>query len=266
MIRSQSSTNALPSRTSSTVLWKPFVRGGREIVPTTTSPQAVLVLWSNPRHVIYFIELTVSWEDAFDEANERKRLRSAQAAGVLLQHAPASGCSKSEESIEKPCVWPSCPEDEPLGASSLCSVCLHLYSHVSMIYNNFTDLLQSLSHLEQLSHFISVIQRFSHKYMCVASTKRVWNKWKRERRKKKPWIQIYFLMWPALASPSCQAIKWGNRLAFQHRAADSFQSPENKNTANEHLWMLLFLSCWFGHDYTEHTDTLISQWTNGKII
>lgn len=42
-----------------------------EIVSTSQRPD--LVLWSSTLHTVYFIELPVPWEDATEEANERKR-------------------------------------------------------------------------------------------------------------------------------------------------------------------------------------------------
>lgn len=33
-----------------------------------------LVLWSNSQHMVYFVELTVPWEDAVQEAFKRKKL------------------------------------------------------------------------------------------------------------------------------------------------------------------------------------------------
>lgn len=43
-----------------------------EIVITNLRPD--LVLWSNSQHRVYFVELTVPWEDVMEEAFERKRL------------------------------------------------------------------------------------------------------------------------------------------------------------------------------------------------
>ncbi len=45
-----------------------------------TSLRPGLVLWSNTPRTVYFVELTVPWEDAVDEANKRKRLWYAEMA------------------------------------------------------------------------------------------------------------------------------------------------------------------------------------------
>lgn len=50
----------------------------REIATTTLRPD--LVLWSPSLKKVYIIELTVPWEDAVDEAYERKHLRYAELA------------------------------------------------------------------------------------------------------------------------------------------------------------------------------------------
>lgn len=49
-----------------------------EIISTSQRPD--LVLWSSTVHTVYFIELTVPWEGAAEEANERKRFRYAEIA------------------------------------------------------------------------------------------------------------------------------------------------------------------------------------------
>ena len=49
-----------------------------EIATTTLRPD--LVLWSPSLKKVYIIELTVPWEDAVDEAYERKHLRYADLA------------------------------------------------------------------------------------------------------------------------------------------------------------------------------------------
>lgn len=54
-----------------------------EIVTTTQRPD--LVLWSDALKSVYFIEPTVPWEDATEEANERKRLRYAEMADDAQQ-------------------------------------------------------------------------------------------------------------------------------------------------------------------------------------
>ncbi|KAL3983720.1 WAS protein family, member 3 [Sarotherodon galilaeus] len=49
-----------------------------EIITTTLRPD--LVLWYNSPKLAYIIELTVPWEEAFEEAFERKKLRYANLA------------------------------------------------------------------------------------------------------------------------------------------------------------------------------------------
>ena len=50
----------------------------KEIATTTLRPD--LVLWSPSQKKVFIIELTVPWEDAVDEAYERKHLRYAELA------------------------------------------------------------------------------------------------------------------------------------------------------------------------------------------
>ncbi|KAL0147155.1 hypothetical protein M9458_057679 [Cirrhinus mrigala] len=55
-----------------------------KIVTTTQRPH--LVLWSDALKSVYFIELTVPWEDATKEANKRKRLWYAEMANEAQKH------------------------------------------------------------------------------------------------------------------------------------------------------------------------------------
>ncbi|MGH0176735.1 UNVERIFIED_CONTAM: hypothetical protein FKN15_073452 [Acipenser sinensis] len=57
--------------------------GQRLIFPseiTTTNLRPDIVFWSGSAHLVHLVELTVPWEDAVDEAYERKKLRYAQLA------------------------------------------------------------------------------------------------------------------------------------------------------------------------------------------
>ncbi|KAL1278284.1 hypothetical protein QQF64_024957 [Cirrhinus molitorella] len=54
-----------------------------EIAITTLRPD--IVLWSNSCQLAYIIELTVPWEDAFEEAFERKKLRYSNLASEAEQ-------------------------------------------------------------------------------------------------------------------------------------------------------------------------------------
>ena len=51
-----------------------------EIAKTTLRPD--IVLWSNTSKLVYIIELTVPWEEAVEEAYERKKLRYADLAAT----------------------------------------------------------------------------------------------------------------------------------------------------------------------------------------
>ncbi|MDG2555412.1 hypothetical protein P7M41_25800, partial [Vibrio parahaemolyticus] len=54
--------------------------GGKLVVPqeiVCTRQRPDLVLWSVSQRIVYFIELTVPWEDSVEEAYERKKLRYA---------------------------------------------------------------------------------------------------------------------------------------------------------------------------------------------
>lgn len=54
-----------------------------EIAITNLRPD--LVLWSNSQRMVYFVELTVPWEDAVQEAFERKKLRYTELAAEAEQ-------------------------------------------------------------------------------------------------------------------------------------------------------------------------------------
>lgn len=54
-----------------------------EIATTNLRPD--LVLWSPSLHIVYIIELTVPWEDAVEEAFERKRLKYTELAADAEQ-------------------------------------------------------------------------------------------------------------------------------------------------------------------------------------
>lgn len=55
------------------------------VVPVTTTLRPELVLWSNTLQIVYLIELTVPWEDATEEENERKRLQYTEMANNAHQ-------------------------------------------------------------------------------------------------------------------------------------------------------------------------------------
>lgn len=59
--------------------WEMFVDVSQQlIIPpyiATSTLRLEMVLWSNNLHAVYFIELTIPWEDATDEAFERKMVR-----------------------------------------------------------------------------------------------------------------------------------------------------------------------------------------------
>ena len=54
-----------------------------EIAITNLRPD--LLLWSNSQRMVYFIELTVPWEDNVEEAFERKKLRYTELAAQAEQ-------------------------------------------------------------------------------------------------------------------------------------------------------------------------------------
>ena len=52
--------------------------GGKLVVPqevVSTNLRPDIVLWSRSRMTVYFIELTVPWEELVVEASDRKKLR-----------------------------------------------------------------------------------------------------------------------------------------------------------------------------------------------
>ncbi|KAJ8334237.1 hypothetical protein SKAU_G00398760 [Synaphobranchus kaupii] len=58
--------------------WQMLVDMGQRLTVTSeiaiTNLRPDLVLWSNSQHMVYFVELTVPWEDAVQEAFERNKL------------------------------------------------------------------------------------------------------------------------------------------------------------------------------------------------
>lgn len=57
-----------------------------EIATTTLRPDLVLCSnYSGILHTVYFVKLTIPWEDAVDEASQRKRLRYAELAADAEQ-------------------------------------------------------------------------------------------------------------------------------------------------------------------------------------
>lgn len=68
-----------------------------EIVSTSQRPD--LVLWSSTLHTVYFIELPVPWEDATEEANERKRFWYMEMAADAQQKGWKAFLLKKKNSI-----------------------------------------------------------------------------------------------------------------------------------------------------------------------
>ena len=44
-----------------------------------------MLLWSDLEKIVYFIELTVPWEDRVEEANELKKVKYTEMAGEAAQ-------------------------------------------------------------------------------------------------------------------------------------------------------------------------------------
>ena len=131
----RTATNALTSKITKAFQRKTFVpewEQGQKGPPPLTSPGPETgtlltvpshivtttlrwILWSNTLGFVYFVELTVPWEDPVEEANERERQNNVAekqqlalwwlAAGVSVQHPPP-GCSKIWGSTDKPCTRP----------------------------------------------------------------------------------------------------------------------------------------------------------------
>ncbi len=68
-----------------------------QIATSTLRPD--MVLWSDSSRAVYFIELTVPWEDATDEAYERKKLRYSD----LKAEAEQRGWRASVRPVEVGC-------------------------------------------------------------------------------------------------------------------------------------------------------------------
>jgi len=77
-------TNSCSGQLEAARDWKMLADlGQRLIFPpeiATTNLRPDIVLWSRSARIVQLIELIVPWEDAVDEANERKKLRYAHLA------------------------------------------------------------------------------------------------------------------------------------------------------------------------------------------
>lgn len=67
-----------------------------EIAVTSLRPD--VFLWSNAKHRVYFIELTVHWEDAVQKGFERKKQTYSELA------AEQQGCSLKLYPVEAGCL------------------------------------------------------------------------------------------------------------------------------------------------------------------
>ena len=77
------------------------VNGGLTVPPqiAVTLKRPDLLLWSEKERIVYFVELTVPWEDRVEEANERKRDRYAE----LAEQAEQRGWSARVRPVEVGC-------------------------------------------------------------------------------------------------------------------------------------------------------------------
>ncbi|MGH0152676.1 UNVERIFIED_CONTAM: hypothetical protein FKN15_052941 [Acipenser sinensis] len=75
-------TNPRPGQLEAARDWKMLADVGQIFPPeiATTNFRSDIVLWSGSARLVHLVELTVPWEDAVDEAYERKKLRYAQLA------------------------------------------------------------------------------------------------------------------------------------------------------------------------------------------
>ncbi|MGH0145910.1 UNVERIFIED_CONTAM: hypothetical protein FKN15_045958 [Acipenser sinensis] len=77
-------TNPRPGQLEAARDWKMLADVGQRLIfppeIATTNLRPDIVLWSGSARLVHLIELTVPWEDAVDEAYERKKLRYAQLA------------------------------------------------------------------------------------------------------------------------------------------------------------------------------------------
>lgn len=60
--------------------WQMRVDLVQRLTPPQTTLRPGIILWSNSCQPVYIIELTVPWEDALEEAFERKKLRYSNLA------------------------------------------------------------------------------------------------------------------------------------------------------------------------------------------
>ena len=77
-------TNPRPGQLEAARDWKMLADVGQRLIfppeIATTNLRPDIVLWSGSARLVHLVELTVPWEDAVDEAYERKKLRYAQLA------------------------------------------------------------------------------------------------------------------------------------------------------------------------------------------
>ncbi|MGH0128506.1 UNVERIFIED_CONTAM: hypothetical protein FKN15_027537 [Acipenser sinensis] len=77
-------TNSRPGQLEAARDWKMLADVGQWLIfppeIATTNLRPDIVLWSGSARLVHLVELTVPWEDAVDEAYERKKLRYAQLA------------------------------------------------------------------------------------------------------------------------------------------------------------------------------------------
>ncbi|MGH0121019.1 UNVERIFIED_CONTAM: hypothetical protein FKN15_068715 [Acipenser sinensis] len=77
--------------------------GQRLIFPpeiATANLRPDIVLWSVSAHLVHLVELTVPWEDAVDEAYERKKLRYAQLATEVEHYTVLPPGSRDENAAK----------------------------------------------------------------------------------------------------------------------------------------------------------------------
>jgi len=118
-------TNSLPGQLQAARDWKMLADlDQRLIFPpeiSTTNLRPDIVLWSGSARIVQLIELTVPWEDAVDEAYERKKLHYAHLAKQnsedgesrfiqwkwvveVLWHTPQPSSPETSYSVAKSCV------------------------------------------------------------------------------------------------------------------------------------------------------------------
>ncbi|KAK7929282.1 hypothetical protein WMY93_005677 [Mugilogobius chulae] len=171
-----------------------------------------LVLWSNSSHKVFIVELTVPWEEAIDEAYERKKLRYSQ----LAAEAEERGWSVLVYPVEVGCR----------GFVANSTIRLLKEGRGGFGLGVMTPLWESASSAERRHMVVEEVRRQEEAARCAKAVSQAqqgrWMRWDGIAKKKISWSELWNME--------------SNRLSFIIRATyDILPSPTN-------------LSLWLGED------------------